>query len=79
MINSFLLLVLIVLIILYAAFDMINHQILLARLAHFFGITGRCLHWIKSYLDGRKLRVAIDRILSDSKALNFGVPQGLVS
>ena len=54
------------------------HQILLARLAHRFGITGRCFHWIKSYLDGRKLRVAIDGTLSDSKALHFGVPQGSV-
>ena len=61
-----------------ATFDTIDHQILLARLAHRYGITGICLNWIKSYLDGRKLRVAIDRILSDSKALNFGVPQGSV-
>ena len=58
----------------FFAFDTIDHQILLARLAGRLGITGRCLHWIKSYLDGRKLRVAIDGILSDSKALNFGVP-----
>ena len=42
-----------------AAFDTIDHQILLTRLAHRFGITGRCLHWIKSYLDGMKLRVAL--------------------
>ena len=61
-----------------AAFDTIDHQILLARLAHRFGITGRCFHWIKSYLDRRKLRVAIDGTLSDSKALHFGVPQGSV-
>ena len=61
-----------------ATFDTIDHQILLARLAHRYGITGICLNWIKSYLDGRKRRVAIDRILSDSKALNFGVPQGSV-
>ena len=61
-----------------AAFDTMDHQILLARLAHHFGITGICLNWIKSYLDERKLRVAIDRILSDSKALNFRVPQGSV-
>ena len=32
-----------------AAFDTIAHQILLARLVHRFGITCRCLHWIKSY------------------------------
>lgn len=41
-----------------AAFVTIDHQILLARLAHRFGITGRCFYWIKSYLDRRKLRVA---------------------
>ena len=28
------------------AFDTIDHKILLARLAHRFGITGKCLHWI---------------------------------
>ena len=61
-----------------ATFDTIDHQILLARLAGRLEITGRCLHWIKSYLDGRKLRVAMDGILSDSKALHFGVPQGSV-
>ena len=29
-----------------AAFDTIDHQILLARLKHHFGITGKCLQWI---------------------------------
>lgn len=60
------------------AFNTIDHQILLARLAQRFGITSRCFHWIKSYLEGRKLRVAIDGTLSDSKVLHFGVPQGSV-
>ena len=61
-----------------AAFDTIDHQILLARLKHRFGITDRCLQWIRSYLVGRKLRVAINGSLSNSKDLDFGVPQGSV-
>ena len=61
-----------------AAFDTIDHPLLLARLAHRFGVTGRCLHWIKSYLQERKMRVAIDGTLSDSKDLCCGVPQGSV-
>ena len=61
-----------------AAFDTIDHPLLLARLTHRFGVTGRCLHWIKSYIEGRELRVAIDGTLSDSKDLRFGVPQGSV-
>ena len=61
-----------------AAFDTIDHQILLARLKHRFGITGKCLRWMSSYLVGRKLRVAINGSLSDSKDLDFGVPQGSV-
>ena len=61
-----------------AAFDTIDHQILLARLKRRFGITGKCLQWFSSYLVGRKLRVAINGSLSDSKDLDFGVPQGSV-
>ena len=60
------------------AFDTTDHQILLARLKHRFGITGKCLKWISSYLVGRKLRVAINGSLFDSKDLDFGVPQGSV-
>ncbi|KXJ16546.1 Multidrug resistance-associated protein 4 [Exaiptasia diaphana] len=61
-----------------AAFDTIDHPLLLRRLAHRFEITGRCLHWIKSYIEGRKLRVATDGTLSDPKDLCCGVPQGSV-
>ena len=36
-----------------AAFDTVDHQILLNRLQHSFGITGTVLQWISSYLTGR--------------------------
>ena len=61
-----------------AAFDTIDHDILLQRLEMDFGITGSCLIWFKSYLTGRKLRVVIDGTTSEVRDLKYGVPQGSV-
>ena len=33
-----------------AAFDTVDHKILLERLENYFGITGTTLRWIRSYL-----------------------------
>ena len=35
-----------------AAFDTIDHDILLTRLSSWFGITGDALAWVRSYLKG---------------------------
>ena len=67
---------LLVLLDLSAAFETVDHDILLHRLESTFGITGNTLMWLKSYLSGRSLRVSIDGGLSDSVHLPFGVPQG---
>ena len=37
-----------------AAFDTINHDFLLSRLACRFGICGKALDWFSSYLSGRR-------------------------
>ena len=42
-----------------AAFDTIDHDILLSRLCNFYGITGNALDWFRSYLIGRIQRVVI--------------------
>ena len=36
-----------------AAFDTVDHEILLERLQTEFGVTGTPLAWLQSYLDGR--------------------------
>ena len=61
-----------------AAFDTIDHQILLSRLHDMYGIRGDAHKWFNSYLSDITQRVNISGVLSDSKKLTFGVPQGSV-
>lgn len=61
-----------------AAFDTIDHSILLERLSSWFGITSTALGWLKSYLQNRSFYVTIDNINSSPYQLLYGVPQGSV-
>ncbi len=58
-----------------AAFDTVNHQILLSTLSS-LDITGIPLRWFESYLTGRSFRVAWGGEVSKSHQLVTGVPQG---
>ncbi len=58
-----------------AAFDTVNHQILLSTLSS-LDITGIPLHWFKFYLSGRSFRVACGGEVSKAHKLVTGVPQG---
>ncbi len=60
-----------------AAFDTVNHQILLSTLSS-LDITGIPLHWFESYLTGRSFRVAWGGEVSKAHKLVTGVPQGSV-
>ena len=67
---------LIVLLDLSAAFDTVNHAILLKRLTTDFGIGGKALEWFSSYLSGHSQRVLFEGTTSDSFDLRFVVPEG---
>jgi len=69
---------LLVLLDLSAAFDTIDHEILLDRLQHYIGISGTSLQWFRSYLQNREQSITIDHSLSTPSKLNIGVPQGSV-
>jgi len=70
--------VILVLLDLSAAFDTIDHSILLQRLQHTLGITGTALKWFSSYLCERTSAISIGGKTSDQSQCKYGVPQGSV-
>ena len=71
--------VILVLLDLSAAFDTIDHTILLRRLEKRFQITGKALEWMSSFLCDRSQRVSVGgSMVSEARPLRFGVPQGSV-
>lgn len=58
-----------------AAFDSIDHTILLAKLTK-LGTSNRLSSWFHSYLTGRTLQVKVDSCSSSSFTNSSGVPQG---
>ena len=61
-----------------AAFDTVDHNILLKILKDDIGITGKPLKWFRSFLSGRCQRIRLGSTVSDMVYLLFGVPQGSV-
>ena len=61
-----------------AAFDTLDHGILLGRFENVFGIFGAALKWITSYLTDRFQVVVIDSEHSKPALLKYGVSQGSV-
>ena len=61
-----------------AAFDCVDHTILLQRLRSVFGLTDVVLQWIESFLSDRTQQVAFNGQLSATQPVLFGVPQGSV-
>ena len=69
---------LLVLLDLSAAFDTVDHEILLRRLQLSFGLDGAVLHWFRSYLTGRTQCVRRGCARSSVVPVATGVPQGSV-
>ena len=61
-----------------AAFDTIDHSLLIQRLRHDFGIYGTALDWFRSYLSNRSQSVLVDGHISEPTEITCGVPQGSV-
>jgi len=61
-----------------AAFDCVDHELVLQRLEHGFGSADVVLRWIHSFLSDRTQQVAYGGQLSTTRPLLFGVPQGSV-
>ena len=67
---------------LHKAFDCVDHDILLAKLK-FYGISSKSNKLIESYLKDRFQRVVLkdefnNKITSEWKRVNYGVPQGSI-
>ena len=60
-----------------AAFDMVDHTLLLEKL-HLFGLDEGALNWMETYLSGRSQSVLIDGCMSPPINIEFGVPQGFI-
>ena len=61
-----------------AAFDTVDHGLLLKILNYEIGIRGTALAWFSSFLKGRAQRVRLGNITSETVTILFGVPQGSV-
>ena len=61
-----------------AAFDTIDHKILLERLSTTYGISGTALSLLSSYMGDRTQSVSIGSHSSRPQTLSTGVPQGSV-
>jgi len=61
-----------------AAFDTIDHCVLIDRLRETFGVSGVALRWLQSYLADRTQCVKVGSEQSPTSTVTVGVPQGSV-
>jgi hypothetical protein len=62
-----------------AAFDTLDHNILLKRLEITFGLSGTVLNWFTSYVTHRfQSFITVNGSISNQRQLMYGVPQGSV-
>ena len=59
------------------AFDSIPHERLLLKMKG-YGIVGKTLQWVRSFLTGRKQRVRVGNSYSNETEVTSGIPQGSI-
>ena len=59
------------------AFDSLQHDILLEKLAH-YGLTNKAIALLKSYLSNRKQYAPLSDVRSSVRPISVGVPQGSI-
>ena len=69
---------LLILLDLSAAFDLVDHSILLKRLESTYGFDGLTLEWFKNYLSDKSFNVRCSGTKLGSVDFSVGVPQGSV-
>ncbi len=61
-----------------AAFDTVDHNILIFRMEHCVGIKDTVLEWFRSYLSGRSFSIRLGDFMSSSACFSCGIPQGFI-
>jgi len=61
-----------------AAFDTVDHNILLDRLENWVGLSGMVLKWFRSYLEGKGYYMSIGDHKSEWTSMTCGDPQGSI-
>ena len=61
-----------------AAFDTVNHDLLFNVLREAYGLCGKVIDWIVSYLSSRSFKVHVEKTASGKYLIKIGVPQGSI-
>ena len=61
-----------------AAFDTVDHAILLNRLSVSYGLSSSALAWFSTFVTGRTQSVRLGGSVSPKTQVRFGIPQGSV-
>ena len=61
-----------------AAFDMVDHDLLLEVLNKRFGVKEKALKWYEQYLKPRKFKVAVNNTHSMEQTIDYSIPKGSI-